>query len=78
MIQLITTMVTPLVDNTEAIRIVEEDQGDRIVYKLSVAKEDMGKVIGKGGRTAKALRTLVHATAKSKNEDKSITLDIVD
>ena len=45
---------------------------NRIVYKLSVHPEDMGKVIGKQGRVAKAIRTIVYSAAGSHHEEKNI------
>ncbi|MBF1337831.1 MAG: KH domain-containing protein, partial [Mogibacterium diversum] len=50
--------------------------GNEIVIKLSVAKEDMGKIIGKQGRIAKAIRTVVKAAAIKEN--KRVTVDIVE
>ena len=56
--------------------MTEEDRGNEIVIKLSVAKEDMGKIIGKQGRIAKAIRTVVKAAAIKQN--KRVTVDIVE
>lgn len=53
----------------------EEDDGT-VVLELSVADDDYGKVIGRGGRTASALRTLVKAAAV--REDRRVLVDIVD
>jgi uncharacterized protein len=72
--QLIETIVKPLVDFPEDVRVhvVEEEQ--RITYQLSVNKTDMGKVIGKQGRVAKAIRTVVYAAGSS--QQKKIFLEI--
>lgn len=72
--ELIETIVKPLVDFPEdvQVKVVEEDQ--RVTYRLSVNKEDMGKVIGKQGRVAKAIRTVVYAAGSSRN--KKIFIDI--
>lgn len=72
--QLIETIVKPLVDFPEEVRVdvIEEDQ--RITYQLSVNKTDMGKVIGKQGRVAKAIRTVVYAAGSS--QQKKIFLEI--
>jgi hypothetical protein len=60
---LVTLMVKALVDNPEHV-IVEEIRGEeKSVLELRVAKEDMGKVIGKRGRTAYALRTILSAAS---------------
>jgi uncharacterized protein len=72
--QLIETIVKPLVDFPDDVRVnvVEEDQ--RVTYQLSVNKTDMGKVIGKQGRVAKAIRTVVYAAGSS--QQKKIFLEI--
>ncbi|RDU38555.1 MULTISPECIES: KH domain-containing protein [Neobacillus] len=72
--QLIETIVKPLVDFPEDVRVnvMEEDQ--RVTYHLSVNKSDMGKVIGKQGRVAKAIRTVVYAAGAS--EQKKLFLEI--
>ncbi|WP_147532092.1 KH domain-containing protein [Bacillus marasmi] len=72
--QLIETIVKPLVDFPDDVNVdvIEEDQ--RVTYKLSVNKTDMGKVIGKQGRVAKAIRTVVYAAGSS--QQKKIFLEI--
>ncbi|WP_442599475.1 KH domain-containing protein [Neobacillus sp. D3-1R] len=72
--QLIETIVKPLVDHPEDVHVnvVEEDY--RVTYQLSVNKNDMGKVIGKQGRVAKAIRTVVYAAGTS--QQKKIYLEI--
>ncbi|MBB4823955.1 putative RNA-binding protein YlqC (UPF0109 family) [Sporosarcina luteola] len=75
--QLIETIVKPLVDHPEEVRIDADEQDHRITYKLSVNPEDMGKVIGKQGRVAKAIRTIVYSAAGS-HHGKKVYLDIVD
>lgn len=57
--ELIEYMARGLVDNPDAVEVEEERQGDRVVYHLYVADDDMGKVIGKEGRIANALRTML-------------------
>ena len=56
--------------------VVVTEEVNEIVIKLSVAKEDMGKIIGKQGRIAKAIRTVVKAAAIKEN--KRVTVDIVE
>lgn len=74
--ELIERIAKALVDNPDQVR-VEEVQGERTsVIELSVAKDDLGKVIGKQGRTAKALRTIL--TAASTKLDKRSVLEIVE
>ena len=71
---LIETIVTPLVDHPEAIQIEMAEEENRITYRLSVHKDDMGKVIGKQGRVAKAIRTVIYAAGATKQ--KKIYLEI--
>jgi hypothetical protein len=56
--------------------VVEQDQGQKIVYQLKVAESEKGKIIGKGGRTARALRVLLGAAAAKKGV--RVELEIVD
>jgi predicted RNA-binding protein YlqC (UPF0109 family) len=60
---LIKYIVDKLVDNPEAVDVTEREEGDTIIVELRVAKEDLGKVIGKQGRTAKAMRSILSASA---------------
>ncbi len=66
-----------LVDEPDRVKVaqVEEDDGT-IVLELSVADDDYGKVIGRGGRTAQALRAVVKAAAV--RENRRVLVDIVD
>lgn len=72
---LIETIVAPLVDYPEDIVVTETEEDAKIVYHLSVNQNDVGKVIGKNGRIAKAIRTIVYAARA--NADKRIYLDIM-
>ena len=73
--EIIETIILNLVDNKEAVS-VKEVQGEKsIVYEVKVAEEDMGKVIGKQGRLAKSIRTLVKAVANK--EQKKVTVEFV-
>jgi len=60
---LISHIVGKLVDNPDAVEVTEREEGDTIIVELRVAKEDLGKVIGKQGRTAKAMRSVLSAAA---------------
>ena len=68
-------VIKNLVDNVEAVSITEKSEAKSICYEVKVAKEDMGKVIGKQGRIAKAIRTVVKAAAN--HENKRVTVEIV-
>ncbi|PTN37997.1 MULTISPECIES: KH domain-containing protein [Desulfonatronum] len=74
--ELIEYIATSLVDQPEAVQVslVEGEQSS--VVELRVAKEDLGKVIGKQGRTAKALRTIL--AAASAKADKRVVLEIIE
>ena len=60
---LIKLIVSSLVDDPESIQITEVTGDSTTVYELKVAKDDLGKIIGKQGKTAKAIRTLLGAAA---------------
>jgi predicted RNA-binding protein YlqC (UPF0109 family) len=65
-----------LVDEPNQVRVTEVEEDDGVVLELSVAQDDYGNVIGRGGRTAMALRTVVkHAAAR---HGERVFLDIVD
>ncbi|MBT2654340.1 KH domain-containing protein [Bacillus sp. ISL-18] len=72
--QLIETIVKPLVDFPEDVHVDVLEDDSRITYQLSVNKADMGKVIGKQGRVAKAIRTVVYAAGSS--QQKKVFLEI--
>ena len=61
--ELIEYVARSLVDNPDQVTVEEEMDGDRLVLRLRVAEEDMGKVIGKQGRIAQAMRTLLKIAA---------------
>ena len=75
--QLIETIVKPLVDYPEDVRIETDENESRIVYKLFVHPEDRGKVIGKQGRVEKAIRTIVYSAASGYHKKKTY-VDILD
>ncbi|OQY06496.1 MAG: RNA-binding protein [Desulfobacteraceae bacterium 4572_123] len=60
---LITYIAKALVDNPEVVAVTEIEGNQTSVLELSVAKEDLGKVIGKQGRTARAMRTILSAAS---------------
>ncbi|MGJ9458834.1 KH domain-containing protein [Oceanobacillus sp. CF4.6] len=72
---LIESIVASLVDYPEDIVVTETEEDAKIVYHLTVNQEDVGKVIGKNGRIAKAIRTVVYAAKIDGN--KRIYLDIM-
>ncbi|CAM3416304.1 KH domain-containing protein [Aeromicrobium ponti] len=74
--ELIETIVKPLVDFPEDVQVNVQEEDQRVTYQLSVNKNDMGKVIGKQGRVAKAIRTVVYAAGSS--EQKKVFLEIIE
>lgn len=71
-------IVMPLVDKPEEVVITESETEDSVVYSLRVAQSDMGKVIGRQGRIAKAIRTLMKGAAKRIGDGKKVVVDILD
>ncbi|WP_066647583.1 KH domain-containing protein [Christensenella timonensis] len=69
--ELVEYIAKNLVDDPDAVKVVEREEDNAFVLELSVAPDDMGKVIGKQGRIAKAIRTVVKA-ATSKASKKYI------
>jgi len=69
--ELIKYIAQALVDNPEQVKVNEVEGGHVSIYELKVAKEDIGKVIGKQGRTARAMRDILSA-ASSKNRKRSV------
>ncbi len=69
-------VIKNLVDNKEKVSINEKENTKFIVYEVKVAKEDMGKVIGKQGKMAKAIRTLMKSVAGK--EHKKINIEFLD
>jgi predicted RNA-binding protein YlqC (UPF0109 family) len=72
--ELLAYLARELVDDPEAVRVESEERDDALVLTLHVAPEDVGKVIGRQGRIARALRTLVRASAV--REDRRVLLEI--
>ena len=72
---LLGTIVRPIVSDPDAVVINQIDQGHTIVLELKVAPEDMGKVIGKQGRRAQAIRAIVKARATL--QGKRVVVDII-
>ena len=74
--KLIEYIARSLVDDPTQVYIEQRSRGDSVHFELEVAKEDMGRVIGKGGRVANAMRALLRVAAA--REQKRASLDIVD
>lgn len=72
---LVYVIAKSLVDHPDQVVVTEREDEKSLVIELSVAPEDMGKVIGKQGRIAKAIRTVVKAAATK--DDNKVVVDIV-
>ena len=72
--ELVTVLAKALVEKPEEVQVESVEEEDRTVLKLHVAQEDMGRVIGKQGRIAKAIRTIVKSAAT--REKKKVSVDI--
>ncbi|MCR8745190.1 KH domain-containing protein [Romboutsia lituseburensis] len=73
--ELVLDIAKALVDDPESVVVEESEVNDEIVLKLTVSQDDMGKVIGKQGRIAKAIRTVVKSAANRENV--KVSLEIV-
>ncbi len=73
--ELVRVIAMALVDHPDAVEVTETETEKSIVVELRVAPEDMGKVIGKQGRIAKAIRTVVKSAAAG--DDKKVVVEIL-
>ncbi len=73
--ELVKTIAKALVDNPDAVKVTAVEGEEVITLELNVHPDDMGKVIGKQGRIAKAIRTVVKAAATKEN--KKVVVDII-
>ena len=71
--QILTDIAKAIVDEPDAVTVIENDNGNSVVLTLSVAAPDMGKVIGRNGRIAKAIRTVMKAAANA--DGKKVTVE---
>ena len=76
MAELLEYLARKLVDEPDAVRVERVEEDDTVVLRLHVAEDDLGKVIGRQGRIARALRTIVRAG--STRERRRVQLEIVD
>ena len=72
--ELVKVLAKALVEKPDEVKVETVEEESRTVLKLHVAQEDMGRVIGKQGRIAKAIRTIVKSAAT--REDKRVNVDI--
>lgn len=75
--ELLITLAAGLVENKEAVNVTVDEPNEEgiVVYHLSVAEDDMGRVIGKQGRIAKAIRVVMRAAAVRENQKIMVEID---
>jgi predicted RNA-binding protein YlqC (UPF0109 family) len=74
--ELLEFLVRALVEDPEAVEVEELEEDGDLIYEISVAEGDLGRVIGKGGRVANAIRTIAKAAAV--RLDRRVIVDILD
>ena len=74
--ELVQYLTRSIVNQPDAVEVTETRNDDASVFEIKVAKEDLGRIIGKQGRTAKSLRTIL--TAAAARVDRKVVLEIVD
>ena len=75
MVSLVESIAKSLVSNPDAVEVTQTSEDNKVVIQLKVAQEDMSKIIGRQGRIAKALRTVVKAAAV--REGLNVVVEIV-
>ena len=73
--EMLQTIILNLVDDKDAVEINEINEEKSTIYEVKVAKSDMGKVIGRQGRLAKSIRTLIKSVAVK--EQKKVTVEFI-
>ncbi len=74
--EILEILIKNLVDNQEKVTITEKEEGKTTVFEVKVSETDMGKVIGKQGRVAKSIRTVMKSVAAK--EHKKLVIEFVD
>ncbi len=74
--KLLQTIAKELVDHPDQVTVSQREEEDKIILELKVAPSDMGKIIGKQGRIAKSIRTIIKAASLDAN--KKVVVDIVE
>jgi hypothetical protein len=74
--ELVEYIAKSLVEDPSQVIVIETEEGDHVRIELTVAKEDMGRIIGKGGRVANSIRTLLRVAAA--REGKRASLDVIE
>ncbi|MBP3255786.1 MAG: KH domain-containing protein [Clostridia bacterium] len=74
--EILETLIKSLVENKEDVKITEKEEGNTTVFEVSVNSSDMGKVIGRQGKVAKSIRTVMKSIAGK--EHKKIVVEFID
>ena len=74
--EILETIILNMVDDQQVVTITEKEDSKTITYEVKVAEQDFGKVIGKQGRTAKAIRTVMKSV--SGKEHKRVVIEFID
>ena len=74
--EILNTIIVNLVDDKDAVEVNEINGTQSVVFEVKVAENDMGKIIGKQGRIAKSIRTVMKAVANRK--DKKVNVEFID
>lgn len=74
--EILETLIKSLVEHTEEVTVTEKEEGKTTVFEVKVAEADMGKVIGRQGRVAKSIRTVMKSVAGK--EHKKIAVEFLD
>ena len=73
--EVLETIIKNLVDNQEAVEVKEVEGEKNIIFEVKVAEEDMGRIIGRQGKIAQSIRTVMRAVANRK--DKKVTVEFI-
>ena len=74
--QVLETIVRNIVENQDSVSINEKEEADRITFEVKVAESDMGRIIGKQGKVANSIRTLMKALGSK--EHKKVSIEFLD
>ena len=74
--QILETIVRNIVENQDAVSINEKEEADKIVFEVKVSESDMGRIIGKQGKVANSIRTLMKALGS--REHKKVVIEFLD
>lgn len=74
--QVLETIIRNIVENQDAVSIIEKEEADRITFEVKVAESDMGRIIGKQGKVANSIRTVMKALGSK--DKKKVSVEFLD